>query len=1819
MKWQILARKISSGTLRRLAILALICTLSVLPSTSTGQVADPTASKAAAVRPKVAQDEIRLSVLRQLREKDLIQVLKLLEIPGESSLPISLVEHNSLDQVSAGLNRALSQLDYEAQFELLSRWTFPGRTPKLIRRLTALVPTLAPPAEFARALGERPRANSFPVASIGPIRGIFSTEWSLVIAAQKSGRLKRLTTELTSMVEQKVPGAERLLTLVRIVEDRSDVSSVSARLSERIAQLKSQPNQEMIDSDDLVLAASALNRQELRPPGEELFNTLIAAIQARPAPAVRPFLRQAHATACLLAHGDTGASDVANVLEPRLKFWIPVVRDLQRSNSHGLTDVSWLVHEDQILHLTGSPNDLLLFRYPLTGDFRFQCEIQLDGQSQTNGWLHFGGRGFQTEGGTGAFNVLDAGGNVIGNRTWSVIHPAVAPTFNRMSIESTAKAMTVSVNLHPLWAEPNGRQVSPWLGLSSRGDASPLFRNLQLTGHPVIPRSVRLSNDDLLRSWQRQAWSDDRKVTAKLDSDWSVFEGLIQTAAGTSERQTAEIGSNNRLAQSLLSYDRPLLGGETVNYEFFYEPAVSEVHPALGRIGFLLQPDGIRIHWMTDGDDWTSLSPENAVAEPLCRRGPRQLPLKTSEWNRMSVARTDQTVTLTLNDVVIYERPIDWVGDLRFGLYRQGTSSEVKVRHVDVTGDWPEILPEEFLKNPAVTVGEPVSISQSHCLNRIFQEDFLTENLSAVRRKALTMSVVDRFEYLSHWVLPGRDHPGFRMIGEFTQTQPAKAAYEPGVEHPDFGGQIVSPVFDWLDAASELGRLPECLTHVDGAVTPDTDFQRRARISLSLLLNLELGNSQIAAEQFEALYKLIQPAKAEEQWPEMLVIDRSVCKFATNDVAAKFMADIRTLKTQQSKLARSSVWQAQMVSLLGQSQSLKANQTQDDSGESKLKDWILVTAATAATRGQGHPVARWQHADHKSLKQVSHEDDFLFYRSPLSGDYEVECNLIDSSQVMIGGSYLGARSDRKALDLGTFRAAAAGEPVDPQFSPFWPSVHYRVAIRNGTRSISINGRPVKSEKLPENSDPWLAIRCAGRSRGGVHDLRITGQPRVPESVSLSNSRELTGWIAYHGEPVLNQTSGWTHVDAADSTGWIVGHSNPAVEGMSIEGLLRYQRPLVEDGFIEYEFFYDANAFETHPALDRLAFLLNPSGIQEHWIGDGRYDRTDLQPNNQTDVLTCRRGPSKLPLVEREWNRIRLSLQGPTVRIELNGQLIYERNLEPTNQRTFGLFHFLGNRAVRVRNAVMRGDWPNTIPPATAQELADDTTDKLDTERAGLNSEFSHDFQKNGVPDQYFKSPGPNPTIRIIPGPQGVQASQRAVGPHAGFNIIPRFSLCGDFDIEAHFTGLRIEGSGDAGIMLNATLEEPLRHEYRALRMKTTPGNQDLHSSVSLVRPDGGRTYVGDSRTFEALRGRIRLSRRGQRVFYLFAENDSDHFFLFGSEPSSEAETAIDGIFLHSFCNGVSISQVTWTKLVLRAAQIKWHSQTLPPPQEYLSVMDTKSHAMRIVAAPKSVGFTSVLSPEWSPDRGKIVMEMTNGLKAKSHVFSVNTDGTQLKDLGLGCSPSFSADGSKIVCSVPGTGIVTMQSDGADRQVIAAVGWGAKWSPEGTSIAFAEGENINIFDVNSGKCSHLLQGEVAARYKSIDSLSWSHDGRSIAFKAQRRDLARNELCLVGLDHGSGFQVLHPNAHAVSPDIAFSSDDQRVFVSIKGLSGTDTNLYALNCKQPGPATPVFTLPLANHRISGYAWSHDGSSLAITSHYSPRYVEWINESNSGKEPRK
>src|SRR5262249_36056753 len=198
---------------------------------------------------------------------------------------------------------------------------------------------------------------------------------------------------------------------------------------------------------------------------------------------------------------------------------------------------------------------------------------------------------------------------------------------------------------------------------------------------------------------------------------------------------------------------------------------------------------------------------------------------------------------------------------------------------------------------------------------------------------------------------------------------------------------------------------------------------------------------------------------------------------------------------------------------------------------------------------------------------------------------------------------------------------------------------------------------------------------------------------IPEQLNLSALPDLTGWLANYYE----ETSAGNNPDWEKQGEEIVGRLKDDFPGSKLESVLFYNRPMLEDGEIAYEFFYEPGKANTHPALDRLAFLLEPDGVKVHRLTDAQYERTGLSPDNGAVEPENRRGPASLPLKAKEWNRLVLRLSGDRVALQLNGQLIYERPLEATNQRSFGLFHYADEAEVRVRKVICRGEWPRTLP------------------------------------------------------------------------------------------------------------------------------------------------------------------------------------------------------------------------------------------------------------------------------------------------------------------------------------------------------------------------------------------------------------------------------------------------------------------------------------------------------------------------------------------
>ncbi len=120
----------------------------------------------------------------------------------------------------------------------------------------------------------------------------------------------------------------------------------------------------------------------------------------------------------------------------------------------------------------------------------------------------------------------------------------------------------------------------------------------------------------------------------------------------------------------------------------------------------------------------------------------------------------------------------------------------------------------------------------------------------------------------------------------------------------------------------------------------------------------------------------------------------------------------------------------------------------------------------------------------------------------------------------------------------------------------------------------------------------------------------------------------------------------------------------------------------------------------HPVLDRLTFVMEPDGVRLHWITDGvDRDWTGLKADNLVDEPASRRGPPQLPLKAGEWNAVTLRMIGDTVSLELNTTEVYRRELEPTNERLFGLFHYKDRTFAQIRNVVLTGDCPGPWPPS----------------------------------------------------------------------------------------------------------------------------------------------------------------------------------------------------------------------------------------------------------------------------------------------------------------------------------------------------------------------------------------------------------------------------------------------------------------------------------------------------------------------------------------
>ena len=246
---------------------------------------------------------------------------------------------------------------------------------------------------------------------------------------------------------------------------------------------------------------------------------------------------------------------------------------------------------------------------------------------------------------------------------------------------------------------------------------------------------------------------------------------------------------------------------------------------------------------------------------------------------------------------------------------------------------------------------------------------------------------------------------------------------------------------------------------------------------------------------------------------------------------------------------------------------------------------------------------------------------------------------------------------------------------------------FRLVVKSGVLTAFVNGQQVHEETLPQEADPWLAIESRSANQtGAVKSLRIIGSPEVPREISLSSGFTLDAWSpAYFAEKLAEeQDSTLGRRAAAPAASWrkqadeIIATKLPHCEGSWRESVLQYHRPLAEDGEIEYEFFYEPGKTEVHPDDWSDSGAASFQRRQVHRLTDAQYDRTGLLPDNVSPVAN----QQPVPLKAGEWNNLKLTISNGELKVAVNGSDIGRAKLPAGEQRTFGLFRYADQSAVR---------------------------------------------------------------------------------------------------------------------------------------------------------------------------------------------------------------------------------------------------------------------------------------------------------------------------------------------------------------------------------------------------------------------------------------------------------------------------------------------------------------------------------------------------------
>ena len=1392
----------------------------------------------------------------------------------------------SLTTALARSIRLLRALPAQERYDAWRDWTLPAKTRQTVRVLAEWTePTTAPdifiPKEQLKSLD---RSETLACNLI-----------ELIDSAEKAGKLEELREQAGAAFEQKISGANILQALLHIrANEPKPVEAIVADLAKTLPdRLKKNSNQvSTVVWGDYLVYRECLQSPEFASLAEKLRGPLTSALRGSDT------LVHMSNDRLLRTATDTGATYRPGS-PSGFQHWLAVSpRDITSS-----LKPSWLLHEGDVTHLPGPGGDTLQFKYPITGDFQFSADC-FDGGT-TDGELGYGGMIVESHPPV-TISTLSS------HESLRRPNAQRRPGYNRVEIHLTGGKLKYFVN-NALAYEEDASPTSPWPLLYAHGPRMSVFKNIAITGNPVIPREVPLFSGNRMDGWNCAFFGETQprlRIMAEKpkdegdyinqdqnnepsEHDWQVRDGEL---AGRSDANLSEY------RQCWLYYQRPLCEQETFSYEFFYAPGTQMTHPSVGRLAFLLEPDGVNLHWIGNpnwDDAVIGIVTENRVTEADCRRGPAKLPLKENDWNKVSVKLNGDKVSIALNDTEVYERPLEAANQRLFGLFHDKRRA-AKVRKAVLSGPWPEQFNSE-LQGSLIANSEQHSDADRRLISGLLADVFAEHDISKVVDHAKSLSNADRLEFLKQWVLPAADHANVRLYYQFAPIAKTKAEETALAALPHDG--LICPAVDLIDTAAKANKLAELRQQISD-LKPANDLEKRGQLALLAIASMKQGDDEAVRKlmtELDALVnrKLPKETPIRERVPEFVVgwlaTEGPALRFAALDLAQRLVDVDRDKKFDSGNI----VWRRNINTMLGRAESALLWSADDlhSAHPRELKQWSVVGDRHPDIKSQGARPYQWDSASGLAQYRTVGAWSRMYFQSPLRGKFEIICEHTTGNNNVLAATY-GGHAVTPLEDLKSKRIITMPRDVRSANAelkiPNWGSIaDFRMVVDDTKVTTFVNGVQVHEEFVTPGPGPWVVLHSNYVGNNStLQNLRIVGKPEIPAEIDLIDTMSAPFWqtdlygesVSYDGK---DENAVWRRAGEE-----LIGELRKDKSAQPLESILAYQRPILEDGTIEFEISYAPGEFEVHPVVGRTAFVLHPDGVKLHTMTDASWESSGLKPDNESAIEGA---AESVPLKPSDWNKVSLTLKGDVLTLAVNGKEVAKHTLaEPPAERFFGLFRYADKTQCRVRRLVYRGGWPKELPDLAHQELAfpkggpladatskaTDTTDlafskpQKDLEQQGITAkdETGVKFSDSGVAIEVAK-----PT-----------EAEKPVG------VLLKRRIEGDCDVVVDFDDLQLApntSKAPRGFALRMKFDgKDAAPELCAeiAIIATKDGKQSLAANLFHRGLDGSLSSDPQQITGDWKAGRFRIVRHEGLVHCLFAEKKSDDFRLLATYPAGYA-------------------------------------------------------------------------------------------------------------------------------------------------------------------------------------------------------------------------------------------------------------------------------------------------------------------------------------------